>query len=520
VTDLLATRLQRLAALRKDNLFADSRIGIEKECLRVAIDGTIAQTRHPLALGSALEHRCITTDYSEALLEFVTPPVGSSWEAAQFLCDLHQYTHTAIGDEILWPMSMPCRIESDTDVPLAQYGSSNVGRMKNVYRRGLGHRYGRRMQAIAGIHFNYSPPEAFWPRFHELEASQDDLAQFRSAAYMSLVRNIRRFGWLLSYLMGASPAIAKPFPDMGHFGLKDLGADTIYGPYATSLRMSDLGYQHSNQSAISVSANSVDEYIDDLIRAVRTPSEDYKRIGVKNGDDYLQLNTNILQIENEYYGTIRPKRVARSGERPTSALLRGGVEYVELRSLDISPFDPVGINQQQIRFLEAFLVYCLLEDSPPIEETERLANSANHAAVAVEGRRPGLQLQGQDGAVDMTDWARQICTRILDVAALMDTDRSNGTVAAVEAQMRTIDDPSLTPSARMLTELEDTGQSFQDYAMSIGREFADYFRAMNPELNTNWQTLVDESRESLARQASIEAADTLSFDQYVEKYYA
>jgi glutamate--cysteine ligase len=520
VTDLLATRLQRLTADQNGGLFAGSRIGIEKECLRVAGDGTIARTRHPTALGSALEHRFITTDYSEALLEFVTPPVGSSWEATQFLCDLHQYAHAAVGDEILWPMSMPCRIESDTDVPIALYGSSNVGRMKNVYRRGLGYRYGRRMQAIAGIHFNYSPPAAFWPLYHALEGSQDELTQFRSAAYMSLVRNIRRFGWLLSYLMGASPAIAKPFPDMGHIGLKDLEEDTIYGPYATSLRMSDLGYQHSNQSTIRVSANSIDEYIDDLVRAVRTPSGDYEQIGVKQGDEYRQLNTSLLQIENEYYGTIRPKRVARSGERPTSALLRGGVEYVELRSLDISPFDPVGINQQQIRFLEAFLVFCLLEESPPIGEKEQLANSANHAAVAVEGRRPGLQLQCPDGAIDQTDWARRICTRILEVAELLDADRVNGTVAAVEAQMSAIDDPTLTPSARMIAELEDTGQSFLDYAMSIGREYADYFRAMDPELNANWQMLTDESHESLERQVATEAADTLSFDQYVEKYCA
>jgi len=520
VTDLLATRLQRLATHRKDGLFDGSRIGIEKECLRVTVDGTIVRTPHPVALGSALEHRFITTDYSEALLEFVTPPVGSSWEAAQFLCDLHQFTNAAIGDEILWPMSMPCRIESDADVPIGRYGSSNVGRMKTVYRRGLGYRYGRRMQAIAGIHFNFSIPDSFWPLFRELEASHTDPMQFQSAAYMALIRNVRRFGWLLSYLAGASPAVAKPFPDMGHTGLENLGPDTLYGPYATSLRMSDIGYQHSNQAAICVSANSIDEYIDDLDRAVRTPCEDYEQIGVKDGDEYRQLNTNILQIENEYYGTIRPKRVARSGERPTSALRRGGVEYVELRALDVSPFDPVGINQQQIRFLEAFLVYCLLEDSPPIEATERLANAVNHAAVAVEGRRPGLQLQRSGGMVDLADWAQQICTRVLHVAKYMDADRSNGTVAAVEAQMRAIEDPTLTPSARMIAELEETGLSFLDYGLLIGREFAGYFRAMDPELNTNWAIFVDESRESLERQSAIESADTLSFDQYVAKYCA
>lgn len=518
MTDLLATRLQRLAAQQTDGLFDGSRIGIEKECLRVAADGTIARTPHPAALGSALEHRFITTDYSEALLEFVTPPVGSSWEALQFLCGLHQYAHAAIGDEILWPMSMPCRIESDVDVPIARYGSSNVGTMKTVYRRGLGYRYGRRMQAIAGIHFNFSPADSFWPLFRELEASRDDPMQFRSAAYMALVRNVRRFDWLLSYLFGASPAVAKSFPDNGNAGLEELDPDTLYGPYATTLRMSGIGYQHSNQAAICVSANSIDEYIEGLTRAVRTPCEDYERIGVKDGDEYRQLNANILQIENEYYGTIRPKRVAHSGERPTSALLRGGVEYIELRVLDVSPFDPVGINQKQMRFLEAFLVYCLLAESPPISEAERLANASNQAAVAVQGRRPGLQLQHADGPVDLADWARQITAGVLRVARFMDPDRSGGIVATVEEQMRAIDDPALTPSARVIAELEETGHSFLDYAMNIGREFAEYFRAMDPELNANWVMLADESRESLERQAAIESADTLSFDQYVARY--
>jgi glutamate--cysteine ligase len=518
VTDLLAIRLQKLETQQKKRLFDGSRIGIEKECLRVSADGSIARTPHPVALGSALEHRFITTDYSEALLEFVTPPVDASWQATQLLCDLHQYTHAAIGDEILWPMSMPCRIESDADVPIAYYGSSNVGRMKTVYRHGLGYRYGRRIQAIAGIHFNFSLPDSFWPLFQELEASRNDLVQFRSAVYMALVRNIRRFGWLLSYLFGASPAVAKPFSDLGDAGLKELGPDTLYGPYATSLRMSDIGYQHSNQSAISVSANSLDEYINDLTRAIKTPCEDYERIGIREGSEYRQLNTSILQIENEYYGTIRPKRVAHSGERPTSALRRGGVEYVELRALDVSPFDPVGINQQQIRFLEVFLVYCLLEDSPSIEAKELRTIADNHAAVALQGRRPGLQLQCTDGPADLTDWAQQICSRILCVAEYMDPKRSGGIVAAVEEQMRVIDNPALTPSAKMIVELEETGHSFLDYATMIGREFAEYFRAMDPELNANWGMLVDEGHESLKRQAAIEAADTLSFDQYVAKW--
>ncbi len=520
MSDLLVKRLRQLADQGKAGRFGSSRIGIERECLRVTSDGLIASTPHPSGLGSALEHRFITTDFSEALLEFVTPPVNSSWEVLQFLCDLHQYTHTKTGDEILWPMSMPCRIEADADVPIAFYGTSNVGKMKTVYRRGLCHRYGRRMQAIAGIHFNFSAQDSFWPLFRKLEAPQDGPMQFRSRAYMALIRNVRRYDWLLSYLFGASPVIAKPFPTSDTSILRSLDSDTLYTPFATSLRMSDIGYQNSNQAAICVSNNSIDEYIDGLTRAVHTPSEDYERIGIKDGNEYRQLNTNILQIENEYYSTIRPKRVARSGERPTAALRRGGVEYIELRALDVSPFHPVGIDQQQMKFLKVFLVYCLLEESPPTDAAQRVVNTNNHGRVAVEGRRPGLQLQHPDGLIDQRDWAKQICTRVLTVAEFMDSDEPDGYVAAVEKQLQVIDDPALTPSARLLAELEETGLSFVDYALRTGKEFGDYFRAMDPEMNSHWAMFADESRESVERQASVEAADVLSFDEYVGRYFA
>lgn len=520
MTDVLTTRLTRLASYPADGLLAGGRFGIEKESLRVTPDGRITRTAHPAALGSALENRYITTDYSEALLEFVTPPVGSTWEALQFLCDLHQYTYAAIGDEILWPTSMPCVIAADADVPLARYGTSNVGRMKTVYRRGLGYRYGRKMQAIAGVHFNYSPPESFWPVFREVEKSRAAAMAFRSSAFMGLVRNVRRLDWLLLYLFGVSPAVAASFPERPDGVLEQLDAETLYGRYATSLRMSDMGYQNSNQAAICVSTNSLEEYIDGLSRAVHTPHAPYQQIGVRDDSGYRQLNANLLQIENEYYGAIRPKCVARTGERPTSALLRGGIEYVELRALDVSPYDPVGINAQQMRFLEIFLIYCLLEDSPPIEESERVSNAANHAAVAVQGRRPGLKLQRVSGPAELSTWARDICTRIRAVAEFMDPDGSRGYVAAVDMQARVVDDPDQAPSARLLTELGETGQTFLEFAMTTGREFADYFRAMDPALNTNWASFAAESRDSLERQAAIEAADTLSFDQYVANYYA
>lgn len=498
--------------------FAQGRLGIEKECLRVTPDGMISKAPHPQALGSALKHAFITTDFSEALLEFVTPPAGSSWAVLQFLCDLHQYTNQYTGEEILWPMSMPCRVHTDDDVPIAHYGTSNIGRMKKIYRRGLAYRYGRKMQAIAGIHFNYSLPESFWELYRG-QAGAAEISVFRSEAYMGLVRNVRRYGWLLSYLYGASPALDRSFLDDESGELESLDAETLYGPYATSLRMSQIGYQNSSQAAIDVSANSIDEYISGLDRAVSTPHADYQRIGLRKDDQYLQLNTNILQVENEFYSSVRPKRVAQSGERVTHALRRGGVEYVELRALDLSPFDPVGINQQQIHFLEAFLVMCLLSDSPPIDENERSANSRNQSLVGAEGRRPGLRLERAGKPVAMQAWARELCLKVQAVAEAMDVNGEAVYRQSAEIALERVADADMTPSARVIAELGQTGQSFFEYTMALGRDYADYFRSMGAELNGHRAEFDTESRLSRERQAAVEAGDLLSFEEFLADYY-
>ena len=513
-------RLRELSVAGMAECIHGGRRGIEKESLRVTPDGYVAATSHPAALGSALENRFITTDYSEALLEFVTPPVDSTWESIQYLCNIHQYVFEALDDELLWAMSMPCMIRSEADVPLARFGTSNVGKMKTVYRRGLGYRYGRNMQAISGIHFNYSMSEDFWPAYQALEGSDEPATDFRSAAYLAAVRNVWRYDWLLLYLFGASPAVCKTFLAGVETNLSQFDRGTLYGPYATSLRMSDIGYQSSNQAALNVSANSLEEYIRDLAYAVSTPNPDYAAIGVKVDGKYRQLNTNHLQIENEFYSTVRPKRVARSGERPTEALQRGGVEYIELRALDVSPFDPVGISQAHVRFLEVFLVYCLLTDSPPIDAAERSANQRNHADVATRGREPGLMLTRAGASIALGDWGRELCDQMLPVAALLDGNSDGDYTAAVMSQRAALVDVGLTPSARLLADLETTGLTVFEYAMSLSRDYADYFRAMPADMNSHFAMLEEESRGSMQRQRRMEAEDNLSFEAYLERYFA
>src|SRR5262245_22275157 len=386
---------RRLAALvnaREPGVLQRGLKGVEKESLRVTPDGTIAQSSHPASLGSTLTHEHITTDYSEALIELVTPAFAHSWELLQYLCDLHQFVYRHLADELLWATSMPCIVDGDASVPIARYGRSNIGRMKEVYRLGLGHRYGRVMQAISGVHFNYSFPAHFWPVLGEaLEARKAD-QDFISSQYFALLRNYRRHGWLILYLFGNSPAVCSSFVKGREHTLKPFARGTLYEPYATSLRMSDIGYRNKSQAGVHISVNSLDDYVRDLSAAVSTPHPEYEKIGVKVDGEYRQLNANLLQIENEYYSYIRPKRVARSGEHPTQALRRGGVEYVEFRALDVSAFDPVGVNQSKLRFLEAFAALCVLKQSDPIDAREQHDLDANHAIVAHRGREPGLEL--------------------------------------------------------------------------------------------------------------------------------
>ncbi len=517
-------RLKALQANGGSQLLAGGFRGVEKESLRITPAGLIAPTPHPQALGSALTHKYITTDYSEALPEFVTTPESSTWAVAQLLCDIHQFTYQRMGEEMLWPLSMPCRISSEEDITIAQYGSSNVGRMKTIYRQGLGNRYGRYMQAIAGIHYNYSLPESFWPAWAEI-VGREDSQQLRSDFYLGVVRNVRRLDWLVLYLYGASPAVCKSFLHGVDADLEELDNSTCYGRYATSLRMSDLGYTNSSQSALVVSANSLEEYIADLSGAISRPNPDYVVLGVKRGEEYMQLNGNQLQIENEYYSTIRPKRVIRPGERPTAALQRGGIEYVELRALDISPFDPVGISHSQQLVMEAFLIYCLMNPSPAITTAEGKGNKANHLNVARLGREPGLKLRRGDQQIVLQDWARMIVEEIEPICAMLDQGHDQGQnkgsyLAAHAEAMQAVDDAEATYSARLLRELHESGESFSDFGLGLAANYRDYFLNINDDFNQHLTMLEQESIESLQRQKDIEAADTLSLDEYLNKYYA
>ena len=517
----LEQRLHRLSA--EDNpwaLLSGGGKGLEKESLRVTPEGCIAQTPHPKALGSALTHPSITTDYSEALLEFVTPPFDEVRATLGFLSDIHAFVYRQLGDEMLWATSMPCVLESEERIPIARYGSSNVGMMKHVYRRGLGHRYGRTMQTISGVHFNYSFPDALWPALQRAEGDTRPLRQFRDEWYFRALRNFQRLGWLVPYLFGASPALCKSFLKGRDLKFAEFDPHTLYEPYATSLRLSDIGYKNDNQARIGVTYNGIEDYVSTLSHAISTPAPDYERIGVKVDGEYRQLNANVLQIENEFYGSIRPKQPINSGERATLALKRRGVMYLEVRALDVNAYDPMGADEPALLFIEALLALCLLTDSPPTTPEEQAAIGRNQLLVARGGRDPELELQCYGTPVKLRDWAREILAQLAPLCALLDgRDTSRPYAASLRAQQAAVEDADLTPSARILADMRARGESFFHFAERMSETHKRHFlsQPLAPETAASFAA---QAKSSLEKQAAIEQADKLSFDDYLHQYFA
>lgn len=495
-------------------------IGLEKESLRVSAEGGISLDPHPPALGSALTHPWITTDYSEALIEFITPPSPGPLNALAFLEELQAYVYEHLGDELLWATSMPCVLSRDGSIPVATYGTSNAGRMKHVYRLGLGNRYGRTMQVIAGTHFNYSLDEAFWPMYRELTGDAGDPREFRDDAYMGLIRNLQRHGWLVPFLFGASPAVCKSFLGGKPTRLEEFDATTYYERYATSLRMGDIGYQNRREEGVGIKAcyDCVASYADSLARAIATPAEPWQRIGVKVDGEYRQLNANILQIENEYYSTVRPKQVTEGLEKPSTALRERGVRYVELRSVDVNAYHPLGLDPVQVRFLEAFMVFCLLAESPRIRLQERWEIDRNLEQVAHRGRDRGLRLMRYGRSVLLRQWADRVLDAMTGICEVLDGDDPDRPYSsALDLQREKVTAPETTPSGRMLQEMRDRGEGFYEFARRLSRQHRDHYRGvtLSPECRA---TLEREARESLERQAATEAADQVDFDTFLEAY--
>jgi glutamate--cysteine ligase len=465
--------------------------GIEKESLRSTPKAKLSSKAHPRAIGNKSTHPYISTDFSEAQLEFITPPLPSLRGAHNFLKELHLFTYSHLNNEIIWPHSMPCILpEKDFDIPVAYFGPSEKGKLKSLYRVGLGYRYGRKLQTISGIHYNYSLDKSVFRMMRDKFSPEKDLQEFINDAYMGLVRNFLRYAYINTYLFGASPACDRSYLDNIPKGLEEFDQDSLYAPKGCSIRMSNLGYYSKVQAQLAVSYNSLDKYINDLHYAVSTPHPDYKKIGLKKNGQPIQINSHILQMESEHYTRIRPKGNIKLSQNssPLEALSQGGVEYIEARALDLDPYSPYGISLEQLQFLQCFMLYCLFKDSPPILAPERKKLVRYQNKIAVSGRE---SLEKEE--------AVKILEEMKKVAQLLDKNyHSRPFEKSLEKQIEKIYNPSQTPSARILREMQNHDESFIGWGLRLAERHSQFYqKQLKQEADEGiWPLIAEKKRKT------------------------
>ena len=511
----LSERLARIA--QQPELLRQSLRGIEKEGLRVDTRGVLSKRPHPDKLGSALTHPRITTDYSEALLELITGTHHCVEDLIAEITEIQAVVDNTLEDEVMWNHSMPAYLPAEADIPIAWYGTSNTGMLKHVYRRGLAQRYGKTMQCIAGLHYNFSFHEHFWD---VLQLPGVQLPERRSAGYLWLIRNFTRYSWLLMYLFGASPAVSRDFLRGRDAGLEKLDPDTLYLPYATSLRMSDLGYQNKAQSSLKPCYDDLTTFLQRIYEAVTSPWPAYQSIGTHRDGEWIQLNTNVLQIENEFYSSIRPKRTTGPCERPITALAERGVQYIEVRCLDIDHTETAGIAPQTARFVDAFLLFCATQDSPYFGEAGYCAESIeNFSRTVKQGRLPGLTLKRAGKEVLLKDWAQELLVQIDECAGVLADSMGDPEYRqCIALQAGKVQNPEDTPSARLLRALGEQKLSFHDFALNESLKHANKLKAAGLTAQQQKQAQ-QEAEASFVQQKAIEVQDSEPFGAYVARFH-
>ena len=498
--------------------------GIERESLRMQSNGFLSQKNHPKALGSALTHPHITTDYSEALMEFITTPQSTIAAALDELRDIHTVVHQHLEEgERLWPLSMPCMLDdNEENIQLAQYGTSNIGRFKTLYRRGLGVRYGRRMQTISGVHYNLSFPDQLFAELQQQESDQElkqlSAQDYRSHRYFGLIRNFIRLTPLVMYLLGASPSVCRCFLTGREHHLQPLVKGTLYLPEATALRMGRLGYQNSAQKELGIHYNDLHDYLDGLQKAVHTPYPEFSALGLDDeSGEPIQINDHVLQIENEYYSLVRPKQVPQAGETPSQALKNRGVGYVELRAVDVNPYSSIGIDEIAAGFLESLALYCLLSDSPELYADEQEQIDRNQTEVVNRGRAADVKIELGEKTMTFQAWAQQHLATIQQCATLL--DQANQTQLyqdAIVVMQQRLADVENTLSAHVIEDTLKHGGTWS-FGSVMAQQHVQYYdqHVLNQERKQYFDEL---AQTSLQKQAELEQDNDMSFSQYLAKY--
>ena len=372
-------------------------------------------------MGSALKNKYITTDFAEAQVELVTPTFENIDELYDFLFSLHVYVAKNIdSDEMLWPLSMPPKIENESEINLGYYHQSGIGLLKHVYRRGLKARYGSTMQCVSGMHYNFSLKKA---SFTDLIESPNQ--KKISEAYLGLIRNFKRVYWFVLCEFGQTNVVDKSFVKNREHNLKELNKSDMFLKHATSLRMSEIGYQSEAQKSLDIKYNSLEGFLRKIKKAIEVPYKEFADKGLKDSDEeYQQISDGIIQIENEYYDSIRPKRSSSEDMRPYDLLKNFGIEYLEIRGVDIAPSDITGMSKHHIRFLDLILIYCLILQSPKITPEEKKAIDSNEYIAIYSGRDKEAKILIDGNQIKISEARDEMVRNLRSIAKCMNDSQS------------------------------------------------------------------------------------------------
>lgn len=428
--------------------------GIEKECLRIDKNGNLAMTPHPKGLGSSLQNPNITTDFCESQLELITPAFETIEKTLRYLEKLHYFTYKNIGDELLWPLSMPCRLPAEEDIPIARYGDSPEGKKRETYRKGLALRYGKTMQTICGIHYNTSFSLELWDILFNNFGQNSKKQNFINESYLHLVRNFIRFRWLLVYLFGVSPYCDKSYP----LQTKEKTNNAI------SLRLRNRGY--SNTVTLDIHYDNFEEHIKSLKKAVQTPYEPYAALGVEKNGEMQQLNDHLLQVGNEYYFPIRLKPKIPYNDL-IDALDQNGVAYIEIRMFDLNPFEKLGIGREELLFCHMFLLFCLLNENSSVNNQTLNESSKNQNIVAINGRSQNVILQDENREIPLKNWGKELLMKMLPLAEVMNKSK------IVVQYLKKLDQTENLPGFQLAKEMDNN--TFMRYGIHKAKKIAQNF---------------------------------------------
>lgn len=487
-----------LENLKKQSFFSNLIIerGIEKESLRVTKNGYISNKKHPETLGSSYTNPSITTDFAESLIEIVTPTYISVDELYEKLKIIHIFINQNLKDgEMLWPFSMPPKIEDEAKINIATYGKTNMGRLKHVYRKGLAIRYGKTMQCVSGIHYNFSISDKSLQ--HLGYSSQNE----KNKAYLNLIRNFKRLFWFVLIEFGNSPVVDKSFVAGRANDLDILNESDLFKPYATSLRMSDIGYQSKAQKNLNFKYNDLDAFLSELKNAIINPYSDFEKLGLKDNDDkFHQISNGILQIENELYDCIRPKRAGQSGQRPYELLKEQGIQYVEVRGIDINPGEAIGISKDHIRILDLLLIYCLITPSQKMTDIEKIQIEQQDISVIKSGRNPNLKVLYKDKEMPISLAREEL---IKDLGQL-----------ALEFEDKAFIDAIKSLGSFKKNKFNQT-ESFHDYGI---KKTIENYQTINSFSNMDVGLCEKEASDSLKEFDRINQKQEIAFDEFVNSY--